>query len=400
MTARDRRNARLAALGGGFGVVGSVFGPLYGAKYGIEKYFKASKKRGLKRPAPTPAREERKIKTSRIEKSLLKSKAKGDKSSTKMVKRGRQRNYGTRRKRVYKRRRYRRKTPYRRYRRNNGYRRGRFQKAVITNVSAPHVKLYENDYSADILAGKYYYLIPASLGAPSVLKTDWADTGEGSTVLGGNTAAESFCYVKGSLDMEIRNLNENPLYIEQYGLLARTDMCTGTDVYDNALTNLVEGWKGRMLDADETSVGITETTNSAYSSMKSLSLFHSSSLCEKWRIVRGRRRILKGGETMFVKYHTRCKKIRYRDIDDNNTTIGGFTILPVFKVYMALGKDTANQNEVLSLDGYFHCEYTIRHQFQYLTSHKPLIAVTNNKRSAFTTGGHGPCDVEMKTDDG
>lgn len=279
-------------------------------------------------------------------------------------------------------------------------RRRNLQKAIVTAASAPHTHIYENEFSADLAVGTYYYQIPAVIGDSVSLKTAWDDTGEGGTLIGGNTGGETFCYCQSSITFAIKNLNQHPMYIKPYKLVARTDISTGSNVADTVTSNLIEGWKARMLDADETTVSLTESASAVSSKMQGLSLYMSSALCEKYKIYAGKGIMLEPGKTVRMKFSTGIKKIRYRELSDlQQYAFGKHTIVPVFKVNMSLGMDTGNQNECATLDGYFHCEWARRVTMKYLTSHKPLIAVVNGKRTAFTNGGEGPTDMEMKVDE-
>lgn len=279
----------------------------------------------------------------------------------------------------------------------------RVMSVVNNRVSEPHTWLSEDEQSHNLLAGKYHFIAPTCLFDRSDLATSWADTGEGGASLGGSTNNPAKCCLRsGFLRVHVRNLLEHPLRIQVYWLTAKQDIHDATSCINNVVDSLLDGWKDRMLAADETTANFLGGTQVTSTGSALLSPYHSSRLKDKWRIKKGKGGWLQPGDIVDFRYKLFKKRyLRYFDItsSDNRRTYRGLTVVPLFKVHTAIGHDTVNIDEALCLDGYVHMQMFKSITWTYVTTHVPLIAYSENKDTAFTTGGEGPTDVEMKQDE-
>lgn len=296
---------------------------------------------------------------------------------------------------------------------NNKWRRKRyrkkrtvnFKKKVVRAVAAPHTWLYEYQDSVDLVKGKYYFWFPGSIASNSDITTAWTDTGEGGSTLGNGTT--SSCLIGNRMmTMNVKNMSLHDCFIKVYWLVPRTTICESTtynDVHAVAAEMLVEGWKERVLDADETSVQISQGTTPVRvsSELQSLTLYMSSHLCEKFKIYTGKGGYLKGGEETMIKFKSKfCKEMSYRVANEEGSVgIKGFTAIPVIKCVMSMGHDTASLTEFMTLDGALCANISKKLTLQYLVTHKPLLAVTNTKDISPLNGLEAPTDMLDQIDE-
>lgn len=266
----------------------------------------------------------------------------------------------------------------------------------------PKIWLSEGDTALDILAGRYTFWAPCSFLHKSEIQTAWADTGYGGTVIGGQTNSGSQTMLDAaSLKLKIRNLNVHPYYLKVYWCVAKREYDCASGIQQQVILDLVNGWTDRALAADLTTIGLTNSGVSCYSKMLGLNIFQSTEFLSKWHVIKGRGGIVQSGQTIDLSWNMpKSRTYHYgRFTRGDEDTIAHLTVVPLFKVHMSLGNDTTSTAEFLGLDGHIHVQCFEKMVFRYNTPHLPIIAFTNSKDDAFTVGGEGPADPEMKVDD-
>ena len=165
--------------------------------------------------------------------------------------------------------------------------------------------------------------------------------------------------------MLFRNLNVHPMFIRTYWLVAKEDIALdgASDICKHVIDCLYDGWADRLLDADQTTIQVSDpagATSWITSTMKSLTPTMSSKLMDFYSIKVGKTRWLEPGQSCTINWRNRRKRYLSRNqIEDAVVeTRRGLTVLPLFRIYMSMGKDSANVAEFLPLDGYVHMQYT------------------------------------------
>lgn len=309
---------------------------------------------------------------------------------------GRRRKYNKRPRRS--KRRFRNKT-------SSARKRSRFRQYITDILSPPRTWHNDIDVSLNLNQNKYYWYAPTSHCSTTQLEEAWKDTGEGGVALVSSIPKDTERAIMklGSTRMEVNNLNTHPIFVEVYWLTARDRITAGaTSAHVKAIEYLVDGWKDRMLLADETDIDTTEGTNVVTTLTKTLNPLQSYRLRMAFKIKKGKGGWIRpGGVVNFTYKSTGDRSIRYEIIknDSNHQAIPGLTVVPLFRIVMASGVKALDPSVFRPMDGYFHCKVHKIVKFKFVDLKPALMAIKNDKST--TTGEVlvGPSEFEDKADE-
>ena len=209
-----------------------------------------------------------------------------------------------------------------------------------------------------------------------------------------------------SLTMEFRNLNVHPMYMKVYWCLAKKEMGTSYDADEAAifLQQMFEDLAAQMLDTDETTIELSAPGSiNIKTTSRSIGPWMCPRLLQQWKIKGGRGGWIQPGQTINIKYSRKKSKYLLHEMfntDDGKLVIPGLTVIPLFKVHMAMGNDTTTVTQHMNMDGHAWGHYFKRITWKNLFDRpEPMIAMTNTKDITFGAGGEGPTDDEMKVDE-
>lgn len=395
-TRRERRRAFVRSVAMASSVPATFFGAVYGAQQGIKKYFKSNKKR---------KRGDDKSFEQKQDKSQQRPKKKAKMVTRKRVRFSRKR----KRSRSAFRRRPRRRTSMggrrrgkRMYRRSNSN--SSVRKMVYKALSYPRKFVSEANESHDIPRGKVVYICTSSFLTRNSLKAAWDDTGADGVVLGGLQLRNAHVHLaKAKYIQEIRNLSPSTMHLQVYWLMAKEDTESAVGTFAGVISALAQGWKDRMLDADEGTTVADIAVGNQTVSTKSVWLnpLHSSNLTRKWKVSARKPVVLKPGEVYYNKYSRRdFGSISYDEVSDFtiSRTKRGWTAIPLIRVRMSLGVDTVDQSKVALQDGYFYSQVKFEYDFRFFSPHRSLIAMSQLKNDVFPNAGQGPEEDQMVED--
>jgi len=261
-------------------------------------------------------------------------------------------------------------------------------------LTPPRTCVYEDQAQYQILEGYYPFWCPVSfLGAPEVASM-WADTGDGSAVIGSSAASENVAVLEsGSFSLKFTCLSNVPVSCRVWWLVARDNWQDGTSVTNLIVDALKLGIAARQLDADTTAEGNTSGTVDFYSYMMGLSLYDSTQLTSKFRVKRGAFFRLIGGTSKMVSYRTKKPRmIEYSETQSTNqVTMRGLTVVPVFQLWTDMGfsnnAGTYDFNDVTNLVGRVSAVWTKRVTFKLVSPSRPVMAISDAKDHAFAAVG-------------
>lgn len=306
-----------------------------------------------------------------------------------------------------------RKMPYYRKRKSYGRRKRRFYKRsrynynsirrLMLSMEPPRSHIKETQHAIDLAVGRAYWWAPTSHLSVSDITTAWADTGEDNIVLVNNTLKQGYkgFLLRSSMTLEVWNNNLAPFFIKCYWLVAMDNILlpTGVTVQEYVIDILERGWDDRMLTSDEAK--ISPGPNQIATTIHSLNIYDARDIRRHFKIISGKSGVLQPGAMTRYQWHTRkMKAIDAQELtSDNIGTIKAWTVVPLFKVSMALGLDSTNVNsEYTNLSGVIHMREMTRHTWKVLSSKHSLLALTSDVTTAFTTGGQAPTEQVQQAD--
>ena len=307
------------------------------------------------------------------------------------------------------RRRRRRRNYGRRRRRMTGYKRRRrtYRPYISKAISPPSTWLDESDHFLnETKFNRYVYFAPCSMFSRSQILSSWTDTGENGVPLVNDMTSDNRSYFalmsNGRIQLEFTNLNLHPFYIKVYWCIAKRESPHASETGPTAavVQNIEDGWKNRMLDADETTVEVTSSSTTVGSNMKQLTLWESTDFRENWRCKPGKGGWLMPGDN--VKFTWRQRRSRFfsaYQLNRSGYCIPGLTLVPLFFVHFSMGQETDNSQDFANLKGHIQCHCYRRITWRSGINEASLIAVTDNKKGdADIIDADAPTKFEMKED--
>jgi len=266
-------------------------------------------------------------------------------------------------------------------------------------------KIWKNEASGgqEAAVGQMVMWIPFTCGSTIDTNAAIADVGENSdALLPGQGIRQSVMvhFKKLRANAFVKNLSEHDVHVQVYWCYARDRFFHNvhSGVKGTALGLLEDGFKERMLDADETTQGLIKSSNALVCWVHELNPYYSTPFMSKFKIYKTRRRTLKPADSMSVscgktpKYPIAAHQL----VDDHEDALRKITCFPIVKFFGTLGHEKLANTTVSTMKctmGYV-VKKTI--SFTYDNPHYPLIALSNSKP---TTGDfEGPAEF-MEVDD-
>lgn len=297
-------------------------------------------------------------------------------------------------------RRYRRRRPKRYYkrRRYNSLRtlpvRSRRNEAITTTLADENVAAY-----------RIFGMVGDSVHLTAAIN----DTGEGGSQLGGGSSANldtCFYFTKSVCTTNVKNLMPHDVFYTAYYCKAKVSAnIAGSGNYTEELLieKFKEGLEARMLDADETSIGLALLTDSnsestaLAASMASLSPYDSHAMMRFTKITRVVNGILRPGEERkFVSGSRRVKKFHRSDIEEADV-FKGYTSWILLRYTGSMGHDTTNTQSAGTMAARLAFFEKKLHQLKVNQFAFPLIAVSNDRDTV--TALEGPSEFSDVPDD-
>lgn len=269
-------------------------------------------------------------------------------------------------------------------------------------MTAPKIWKNEGTVGETCLVGQQRYWIPFTNGTSVDLNAALVDSGQGNTSLQGNSNEASTFYLRNLFTKAtIKNLSEHDIYVTVYYCVLREHMEDDVEVgvKNTALRYLAEGWSNRMLDTDESLIGLSVDGDAVTSDMFSLTPYQSTIFCEHFRIMYKRSRKLRSADSMKVSVGKRNLNWRFskNKVDQaKEDGIGRMTMFPLIKFHGSLGHLATDTDAVAPMSLTLGCQYLKEISFSWIAAHAPLIAVTNSKA---TSGDYVAPTDQMEADD-
>ncbi len=244
-----------------------------------------------------------------------------------------------------------RKMPKRRYRRRRRRVKRRRFRSSVQNISAPHTWFAEGQSALSKAVGLFSMWAVCDFMTTNQIESAWNDVGEGSTpfVKGSESARVAHC-MKGKLKLDIRNLNEHPMFVRPIWLTCKRDIYDATNgLTVEASDLLLAGIQDRMLDADETTISLAQSGSNISSKMRQLSPFFSSRLQREFTFSPKQETLIMPGETLTLHRTAGYRKFRYYDITNDTTRRGikGYSQVCMLCIRMATGHDTVDKLQLV-----------------------------------------------------
>lgn len=306
-------------------------------------------------------------------------------------------------------RKYRRRRRYKRRKRR--YNTRRFRHYITSLLAPPRTYIRENSAGLDVLAGRYHYWCPAAHLDVGTLESAWTATGDQSKPLvgdGSNQDNQRALLSRASTVIKFHNNNLHNMYIKVYWVRAKTRITDGTnDVCQKIIDYIINGWNDRILDASEgeyteVSSVLNDANVSGYaisSTLANLSIFSSYRLKMDFRVKPGKGGWLAPGQTTQFTFKRKYgKSLRYEEIKTggNHRTLPGYTVVPVFRINMAMGNDTTTNTQSLNMDGVANCHIFNTITWKFVDTKPALTHIDRNTTTAFGVGGGAPSmDVQQ-----
>lgn len=305
------------------------------------------------------------------------------------------RRYGRKRRRFSKKRR--RTNKRRRYRSF----RSRVRRSVV-DMQPDRTWKNEGQIGRTCAVGQTLFWIPWTNGSAVDLNAALLDTGENSRVLGGADQTDAVKYFARHVkcDSYLRNVSEHAIHLQVFWCVARSHIEDETfaGAKATALGYLAKGWSDRLLDTDETAIGLATANDAVESDMNNITPYESSAFVSHYKIVKRTSRTLQPAQSMSISM--KKGRFTFRKFDVYQTkedALGGITMFPLVKFCGSLGHLLADTDSVGSMSLTLGCEYRKEIKFTYTVPHQPAIAVTNAKA---TSGDYeAPADHMEVADD-
>lgn len=315
-----------------------------------------------------------------------------------------------RRKRVpyYKRRPSFRRRPYRRY--NRFYKRryyrsksfsNRVKSVIMRQLAPPRTWMLEDTTMCSTTPGTCQFLIPMTIGSTTDMEAATKDLGDGSVQLGLSSHKDVYNYFRNCQgQITLKNMGDHDAHITAYCcvLKERFDHSSYTSVRETALNYLLESLKDRMLDADESSIGLALSSERLTSDLIGLNPYMCTLFTKLFKIVKVRKGVIPpAGISNFKLINAKMRKFNNEEIEDANTDgIRGYTKFWLFKVHGSLGVDGTDETKCNVMSAYIAFMWTKKITTCHLDPYKSLLAVTDSKDSI--SNPTGPSDFDEKDD--
>lgn len=315
---------------------------------------------------------------------------------------GKRYRYGRRRRRrTYKRRRYNKS----RYYRSLAL---RLQQALLPSRSA----IKEGDLILDITEGLTHFWTPTSFMCVPEMTAILGETGESAETVAQGTllASARYCLAKASAKWRVTNLNRHPMYVKVYWLLVTDKISDSGEAYSTCQefihNTFRNGLDERMLDADETAYFGTPSTVNTTSQLHSIHPYDSTTLKNYCRIINGKSFMLMPGDESYFEWKRRKPYFAKGDIFKQDDTgkqeaIPYLTVVPMFKVRMAMGRDVTNQTtEQAYMSGQLNIREIKRFTFKAVVEPgRSVLGVNAVARATSTFGLEGFTEMDEKADE-
>lgn len=255
-------------------------------------------------------------------------------------------------------------------------------------MTAPKIWKSEGTVGETCEVGQQKYWIPFTNGTSVDLNAAMVDTGQGGNQLQGSSNEESQFFLRTlHTKATIKNVSEHDVYVTVYFCVLREHLEDDVEagVKAAALAYLLQGWSDRMLDTDETAVGLAVSGDAVESDMFSLTPYNSTIFCEHFRIMYKKSRKLKAAESMRISIGKRNLNWRFskNKVDQaKEDGLGKMTMFPLVKFHGSLGHLTTDTDSVAPMSLTLGCQFLKEINFSWIAAHQPLIAVTNTKATS------------------
>ena len=293
----------------------------------------------------------------------------------------------------------------RRSNKSNSFYSRRFQKAVqhaLAKETASKIWKSEGAVGEQVSVGICNYWIPYTCGSSVDMQAALEDLGEGNQRLEGtDNDATRFSFQQVATACAMKNLSEHDIHVTVYYCICRNDIESSdhAGLKTTALNYLLEGWKDRMLDADETGVAaIAVSGDSVSTKMFSLNPYESSNFVGNFRIAKVTRRVLGPADTMRIdmKKRKRFQIRKHQILQKNEDGLRNISMFPLVKFHGSQGHLDGDITSIGTLAVNLGAMFFKKIKFTYVATHIPLIAITNTKAVA---GDFEAPSRHMNTDD-
>lgn len=324
--------------------------------------------------------------------------------------------YRRKRKTTYARRRKPRRTYKKRKYSNKNYRKPLTESRLWNILAPPRARLVEDNYLVSITERRTHIHVVNAFCRPTDLRTIIQDQGDGATPLGGTyDKGQKWLFKNNYATYRLRNQTMQPLHVEVFWCCARRDIPVGSSVGAAlVIDEILQGWKDKMLAADETTEAFVESVYAGSESSvefvsQYLSPTQSDSFNYLFKVMKKANVTLNAGQMINCKLKTKPFLISYRQLkDDVLDSVDGHdfdflrykTKFMMFKFRGSDGHGVTTATDPGSLAGLVSIDVRLHQSVAYRPIQKALLAIANNRTSLTPINLEGPSQYVVQVDGG